>query len=156
VAILDWRMSGLRKCENSKLFKIFKIIRREYSKYSKYSKLFAGSDKNPRLVHELSYRTEVWGCAENKEKKSQKKASIPVQSRWGGSRVSKILCPRNIETPVSQFSQSQEGVVWSEPMLTWKLSRRSYKALQGRSLKLQQLMLMIKNMKWCTSSQNRI
>ena len=54
--------------------------------------------------------------AKIKRKRAQKKAPIPVQSRWGGSRVSKILCPRNIETPVSQFSQSQEGVVWSEPM----------------------------------------
>jgi len=61
------------------IFKIFKIIRWEYSKYSK---LFAGNDKNPRLVHEPSYRTEkcevVAKIREKEPKKGLDSSSKPL------------------------------------------------------------------------------
>ena len=59
----------------------FKTILWEYSKYSKYSKLFAGNDKNPRLVHEPSYRTEVWGCGENKKREKEPKKGPDSSSK---------------------------------------------------------------------------
>ena len=71
--IFKYSMSGFWKCE--------------------YSQVFAGNDEYPPLVQKPSCRTKV--C---QKKLGGKRCPVSVRSRWAGSRVSKILCPRNIET----------------------------------------------------------